>query len=116
MMAQFLPLLFALLIGHALADGWLQDNRMSRAKRPGGDPLWHWRSALSRHAIDHGALVVLVLGVGGFAGVLWLGAAEAAAHGAIDWAKSRGRIGTSADQLMHVACKLAWAGIAVAHG
>jgi hypothetical protein len=43
-----------------------------------------------------------------------LAALEFAAHWLIDWAKCEGKTGIHADQLLHVACKALWAGLALA--
>lgn len=91
-----------LLIGHALMDGPLmQPAALSRAKR-GPD----WVGWLGLHAGLHGLAVgVVTLSPG-------LGLAEMAAHAAIDYLKINGRIGSRADQALHVGCKVIWAVIA----
>src|SRR3954471_1436820 len=103
----FLGLVFLMLGAHALCDLPLQPARLSDAKRPGGDPAFHWSAALAGHGLIHGLAVALVTGF------WWLGLAEAIAHAAIDGAKGRGRVGMIADQALHLACKLIWALVAV---
>jgi hypothetical protein len=105
-MNEFAQMLFMLAAGHALADYPLQGPAMAAAKRPGGDPCVPWPMALGCHSLIHGGFVALITGL------WWLGAAETLAHAAIDAAKCRGTIGMTADQALHLACKLVWALIA----
>ena len=93
--------LFWLLVAHALCDFPLQNDYLARAKSKwGGHAEWPW--ALAAHALIQGGGVALVTGS------VLLGIAEAAVHAAIDHVKCAGRISYSDDQLLHVACKVAW--------
>jgi hypothetical protein len=104
-----LPLFGALLAGHAVCDYPLQGDFLARAKnRTAPLPGVPWYQALGAHAIIHGGTVALLTGIP------LLGLAEAAAHAFIDDLKCTGRIGFNADQALHVACKAAWAIVAVA--
>jgi hypothetical protein len=96
---DLITLLVLLLVWHALADYPLQGDYLARMKNPNTpatafDPPW-WLF-LGTHALL-------------LTGSLWLALAEFLAHAAIDWAKCEGRISFVADQLLHVACKVAWA-------
>lgn len=103
-----LTTLFALLVGHALADYPLQGDFLARAKNHrapiAGVP---WYQALGAHALIHGGMVWAITGL------WWLGAMEIAAHALIDFSKCQGAIGFNGDQFLHVACKVAYAGILV---
>lgn len=94
--------LLLLLAGHAVADYPLQGEYLAIAKRPKGNPDLAWPYALSAHAMIHSGAVALVTGSP------ILGVFEFLAHSAIDFAKCRGLIGLSADQGLHVACKVLW--------
>lgn len=102
--------LFALLIGHALADFSLQTEAMARFKNrhnvcfppPGAKYVPCWPYWLSAHALIHGGVVWTVTGV------VWLGVAETVLHWAIDFAKCDNRIGVHQDQFLHVLCKMGW--------
>lgn len=101
---MMLTTLFALLIGHALADYPLQGDFLARAKnRSMPIPGVPWFQALGAHALIHGGMVWAITGCA------WLGLAEAAAHAFIDDSKCTGKIGFNADQALHVACKVLWA-------
>jgi hypothetical protein len=107
--AGLLPLLFALIVGHALADYPLQGDFLARAKsRFAPIPGVPWQQALGAHALIHGGFVAVITGV------WWLGLAEAVAHAAIDDAKCSGAISFDADQLAHLACKALWVALTVA--
>lgn len=71
-----------------------------------GKPIW-WM-ALPSHGAIHGAGVFLITGS------LTFGIAELIAHSIIDALKCEGRITYAQDQLLHVACKVAWLGPAIA--
>lgn len=104
-MTGYAQILFLMIAGHALCDVPLQPERLSRAKH---DRQLVWRmQALLAHGLIHGGAVALITGL------WWLGAAETAAHMAIDNAKARGRIGHAADQALHAVCKMVWAALAV---
>ena len=106
-MTYFTVLLFVLLLWHALADYPLQGDFLAKAKNRlapiAGVPWWQ---ALAAHSMIHAGGVALITGS------LWLGVAEFVVHFITDDAKCRGRIGFNTDQLIHVACKVAWAACA----
>jgi hypothetical protein len=107
--SALLPLFGALIAGHALCDYPLQGDFLARAKnRAAPLPGVPWYQALGSHAIIHGGAVALLTGIP------LLGLAEAALHAFIDDLKCTGRIGFNTDQFLHVACKAAWAIVAVA--
>lgn len=102
-------LLIALLTAHCFADYAGQGDFMAKAKnRTTPIPGVPWWQPMSAHAMIHGGLVALITGV------LWLVIAEAVAHFLTDDAKCRGRISYNADQAIHVVCKFAWWGVALA--
>ncbi len=104
----FAYMLFLMIAGHALADRPLQEGAIRAEKyapRSHGDR--RWMAGIAAHALIHGGVVCLVTG-------MWqLGVAETLSHAAIDEAKLRGWFGQSTDQALHMACKVAWALIAV---
>lgn len=102
-------LLFALLVGHAVADYPLQGDFLARGKNHKlpipGVPFYQ---CLLAHAVMHGGMVYALTGQ------LWLGLLETALHTVIDWAKCQGLFGIGArafniDQALHVVCKVAYA-------
>lgn len=95
---------FALLVvGHAVADYPLQGEFLARAKnRFSPLPGVPWYQALGAHALIHAGVVGIVTGS------VLLGVAELLCHMLIDDLKCGQRIGYNLDQLLHVACKLAW--------
>lgn len=103
--AEVIQTLLALLIGHAVADYPLQGDYLARSKNRHDALGAHgiWMHSLAAHALIHGGAVWLITGS------LALGAAEACAHAAIDFAKCDGRLTYHADQALHVACKVLWA-------
>lgn len=105
-MHDFIPLLLALLVGHALADYPLQGDFLARAKnRFSAMPGVPWYQALGAHAAIHGGFVAVITGY------WWLGVAEAVAHAMIDDLKCRGAIGFNTDQALHAACKFSWVAV-----
>jgi hypothetical protein len=103
-----LELYFWLTVGHALADYPLQGDFIAQAKNRHTAPgALFWRWVLPTHGLIHGGFVALVTGS------VLLGVAEAVAHSAIDYAKCEGWLSFDADQLLHLACKVCWAAIAV---
>ncbi|MEP4079785.1 DUF3307 domain-containing protein [Haloferula sp.] len=102
--------LFALVIGHAVADFALQGDFLAIAKnrhanldrffgKDGAPPhVWVW--ALGAHSLIHAGAVWFITGS------VVLGAAELVLHWVIDYAKSEGHTNFSIDQLLHLVCKL----------
>lgn len=104
-----LVLFGALVAGHALCDYPLQGDFLARAKnRAMPIPGVPWYQALGSHAIIHGAAVALLTGIP------LLGLFEALLHAFIDDLKCTGRIGFNTDQALHIVCKAAWVGVALA--
>jgi len=103
-----IALFFWLVVGHALADYPLQGDFLAKAKnRTAPIPGFPWWQALGAHAVIHGGFVAFI------AGYIWLGLAEIVLHFITDDLKCRGKIGLNTDQAIHIACKAAWAFIAV---
>lgn len=101
-----MSILFALLIGHALADYPLQGEFLAKAKNHrapiAGVP---WYQALGAHALIHAGVVWAVTG-------FWqAGVIEFFAHFLIDHAKCDGRIGFNTDQALHGLCKVMYASV-----
>ena len=108
-----LVVLFALIIGHAVADFALQTDFLAAAKnqhanldrffgKEGAPPhVWVW--ALGAHSLIHAAAVWLITGS------VVLAAIESVLHWLIDYAKSEGHTSFSVDQMLHLACKLLYA-------
>ena len=98
-----MTLLFALLVGHALADYPLQGDFLARGKNHKaplpGVPFYH---CLVAHALIHGGMVALLTRN------VWLGVAETIVHMAIDYGKCDGRYGLDVDQSLHILCKTVW--------
>ena len=107
--------LFALLIGHALADFSLQGEFLSTAKNRhaqlnaffdnGNPPKWLWVHALGAHSLIHAGAVWLITGS------VVLGFLEFVLHWCIDFAKCEGWTSFRTDQALHILCKVAWAGL-----
>lgn len=103
---DFATLLFLLLAAHALADYPLQGPFLSEAKnRNTAIGKLFWPHALAAHSMIHGGAVLMLTGS------IWLAGLEVLIHAATDWMKCEGRISLNVDQLIHVACKFAWAAI-----
>ncbi|BCU75423.1 DUF3307 domain-containing protein [Luteolibacter sp. LG18] len=106
-------ILFALLIGHALADYPLQGAFLAKAKDRHSDsgamfaesvaPKGLWIHALTAHSLVHAGAVWLVTGS------VLLALVELVLHWIIDFAKCEGWTGFTADQLLHVLCKIGYA-------
>jgi len=108
MIHGFYPILFALIVGHSLADYPLQGDFLATAKNPNTDlGRIFWPHALFAHSMIHAGFVALITGS------IWLGIAEAVIHGLTDLAKCERKITLTGDQAIHFACKLVWAAIAV---
>ena len=105
--------LFAkLIVGHAVADYWMQSDALAKMKNrnrdasafapPGQVVQAVWPYALTAHALMHGAVVWTITGS------MWLGLAETVAHWLIDFGKCENWYGMHTDQAMHIGCKAAW--------
>ena len=98
--------LFVLLaMGHFVGDFVVQNDRMAIEKCAGCDKTLPWGWWLTAHAACHGLIVALITGLP------LLGLAEWVLHWLIDWGKCRQCYNLKIDQLMHLACKLAWVGL-----
>lgn len=102
-------LLFALLIGHALADFPLQTEAMAWGKNrhntpaniPAGQkPVAVWFHYLTAHALIHAGFVWLITGN------VFFGVAELLLHWIIDFVKCENITNPHQDQGLHVACKV----------
>ena len=100
--------LFLLLaMGHFVGDFGLQSDRMAREKCPGCGQTLSWQWWLVAHAAIHGFLVAVITGIP------LLGVAEWIVHMAIDIAKCRKLLSLRMDQVLHLACKVLWAVVAI---
>lgn len=106
-MSSIADLLAFMAMGHCVADYPLQTDRIAVEKCPGCDITLNWRWWLGAHAGVHGFFVVLITGVP------VLGVGEWILHTLIDYGKCRKLYNLVVDQLLHIACKLLWAVIAV---
>lgn len=97
----FVLLLGLMLVGHAIADSWLQPFWLSRKKRDPNPVIQI--TALAVHGSVHALPVAMVTGSA------MLAAAELFLHPLIDYLKSLGWYGLKTDQVLHVVCKAAWA-------
>lgn len=105
-------LLFALLIGHAVADFALQGKFLAMAKNRHADldalfgdtkaPRGLWLHALGAHSFIHAAPVWLLTGSVGLA------ALEVVLHWLIDFAKCEGWTKFGTDQFLHFLCKVTY--------
>lgn len=99
-------LIAAFFVVHALADFPLQGDYIAKQKsRAHADSFSVWVIALSAHCLIHAGGVWLVTGS------LAYGIAELGAHALIDSLKGEGKIGLVADQLLHLGCKVVYAGL-----
>lgn len=104
----FTELLFLLVVGHALADYPLQGPFLSEAKNPNTTiGKTFWPHALFAHSVIHGGFVFVLTGS------IWLALAEVVIHWMTDMFKCDNWITLNTDQFIHLACKVAWAIIAV---
>lgn len=108
-------LLFALLIGHALADYPLQGeylalhkNRHFRAAPGQPQTKGLWIHCLLAHCLIHAGFVWLCTGRVIFA------VAELVLHFALDAAKCEKKISFHTDQMLHAACKVLYVGVLLA--
>jgi hypothetical protein len=111
-------LLFALLIGHALADFPLQGEFLAAGKEMHGHlerltgttwPQGMWAYCLTFHSLIHGGAVWIITGS------VRLGALELILHWLIDCAKSARLMGFYLDQSLHILCKLAYVYLLIQH-
>ncbi len=110
-----LVLMFALLIGHALADFPLQGEFLSRGKNrhmpppplADGDssPKRLWIYLMSAHSLTHAGFVWIITGSA------LLGFAEFVIHFLIDTLKCERFTGFEADQWLHIATKAAYVAV-----
>lgn len=96
-------LLWAFIIGHAVADYPLQGDFLAKAKNhlkpiPGINPM----IALKMHAFIHAGVVWIITGS------FFLSLFESVAHTLIDYLKCDERISFTTDQILHVSCKVAY--------
>lgn len=106
---HYAQILALLVFGHMLADYPLQGDFLARAKNRlnpiQGVPWWQ---ALAAHSVIQAGFVGIITGSVGLA------VAEFCIHWITDDLKCRMKINFNTDQAIHLVCKLAWAGIAVA--
>lgn len=99
-----LPLFAAFVVMHALADFPLQGDYIAiRKSRRHAENTKVWIVALTAHCVIHAGGVWLVSGSPAY------GMAEFGLHALIDVGKGEGKFGLITDQLLHIACKLAYA-------
>ena len=108
-----LVIFFALAIGHALADFALQGDFLSTVKNrhadiarffgDNGHPKGVWIHALTAHALIHAGAVWIITGS------VALAAVELVIHWFIDFAKCESWTSFTTDQVLHLACKAAYA-------
>lgn len=96
---------FSAMVGaHAVCDYPLQGEFLAIGKnRFNPSPLIPWYQALGAHAVIHG------LAVGFVTKSVCLGISEVIAHAITDDLKCKGRLSFNQDQMIHIACKFAWA-------
>ena len=115
-LAQGIVLLFALIIGHALADYPLQGDFLAvhknrHASKPGSPeyPPTLWLHCLLSHSLIHAGFVWLITGRTIFA------VAEFVLHFILDAVKSERLIGYHTDQFLHALCKAAYVAVILLH-
>lgn len=105
-------LLFAFLIGHALADFPLQGNFLAIGKERFGNlekltgtpwPRGMWVYCLTMHSLIQAGAVWII------SGCAWIAVAEFFLHWLIDLAKSSRLTNFYVDQGLHIACKVVYA-------
>ncbi len=102
-----MEILILMLVAHGVADYPLQGDWLSKAKNHKMDLVGEtiWPMALGQHAAVHAGAVYLIT-------QSWLLASlEFISHAIIDYSKCDGRIGYNTDQILHVFCKIVWAGL-----
>lgn len=95
-------LIMGLVGGHFLADFGLQSAYMAAHKSRHEGASQDWWIVLMAHCMIHALVVAVVTGSAA------LGFAEAVLHFAIDDSKCAKRLSYAGDQILHLACKLAW--------
>lgn len=114
-------MLFLLIAGHALGDYPLQSEAMATCKcRKAHLPLQNevpWYYWMTAHCLVHGLITALLIHWCGWSMQLAViyGVFEFAAHWIIDSLKCEGVTSIHIDQLLHVACKIAWWAMIVNH-
>lgn len=111
-----LKALFALCIGHALADFPLQGEYLATGKnrrflirlQDPSRPANIWFVCMSTHCLIHAGAVWLITGSA------LLGAIEFVIHWFIDVAKCEGKTTFNQDQALHVLCKVGYVGAGTA--
>ena len=115
--SQGLQVLFALAIGHALADFPLQGEFLAmcknrrhliRLKDPNLPPEM-WVTCMAAHCLIHAGMVWAITGS------VVLGAVELVVHWMLDMAKCEGKTGFTLDQIMHILCKVVYVVAGMAH-
>lgn len=105
--SQGLLVLFALAIGHAVADFPLQGEFLAtcknrryliRLKDPNRPPSM-WIVCMAAHCLIHAGAVWLITGSAVLAAI------ELGVHWLLDTAKCEGKTGFNFDQTMHIVCK-----------
>lgn len=107
-MIDFLVILFALIVGHMLADFPLQGDYLAKAKARATEfPGVPWYYALFAHSMIHAGIVAIITGS------MMCALLELALHACIDFAKNEGEFDFMQDQMAHLVCKVGWALITV---
>lgn len=109
-------LLFALIIGHALADYPLQGKFLAIRKNrhiksidyTGDSPPQLWVYCLSAHSLVHAGSVWVIIGVLGHPGAAVLAFCEFVLHWLIDFAKCEKWTNFHQDQSLHLVSKLGY--------
>jgi len=111
-MESLLPLLFQMIIGHAVADFVLQPdamgfgkNRNNNAQKTKGALFPHWYYWMTSHALVHAGAVYLLTANAA------IGLIEFILHWIIDFCKCEGWFNVHIDQALHIACKLLYCGL-----
>lgn len=108
-LTEGLTLLFALVIGHVLADYPLQGEYLALNKnrhyRPSNgviQPKGLWIHCLGAHCLIHAGIVWLITGR------VFLGVIEFVLHFIIDAMKSEKKTTFHSDQVLHIACRVGY--------
>lgn len=96
-------ILIYLFAAHWICDYPLQGEYLAKGKQSGEMRFYH----LAAHSGIHAGAVALITGSASLA------VAEFIAHFCIDEMKTRGKISYSADQSLHLICKIVWFLIAI---